>query len=175
MPDINTERLIIQKFTEEYLTNNYVDWLNDNDIVRYSDQRFKKHSIDTCRQYWQSFKGSPNEFWAILEKCSHKMHHIGNLTTYVDENHGLVDISIMIGDKSLWGQGYGLEAWSGMCKYLLGIDSTRKITAGTLAVNTPMLKIFKKSGMVKDGIRKNNCLYNGKPVDMIYYTIFNKD
>ncbi len=175
MHEIQTDRLIIKRFTTEYLTQSYVDWLNDKEIVKYSDQRFVPHSLASCKQYCESFYESSNEFWVVLAKAENELKHIGNITTYSDKNHGLVDISIMIGEKSLWGQGFGLEAWNGMCNYLLGINSTRKITAGTLEVNIPMLKIFEKAGMVKDGFRKKNCLFEGTSVDMIYYAMFSED
>ena len=86
--------------------------------------------------------------------------------------HEIVDISIMIGEKSIRGKGLGLEAWMGMCKYLQNIKNVRKITAGTLEVNTPMLSIMKKSGMIEDGIRINQCVYKGRPVNMIHYALF---
>ena len=86
--------------------------------------------------------------------------------------HEIVDISIMIGEKSTRGKGFGLEAWLGMCKYLQNIKNVRKITAGTLEVNKPMLSIMKKSGMEEDGVRSNHCIFEGNPVNMVHYALF---
>ncbi len=175
MDKLETKRLIIKSFTEEYLSEHYVRWLNDKNTMQYSDQRFIIHTLESCRNYWESFKDSNNEFWAILKKNGKDFQHIGNITTYADDLHKVVDISIMIGEKSARGKGLGLEAWLGMCQYLQNIKNVRKITAGTLEVNKPMLKLMEKSGMIEDGRRKHHCLYEGKEVDLIHSALFRKD
>ncbi len=172
MDQIETNRLIIRSFTEEYLSDCYVSWLNDKNTMKYSDQRFTKHTLKTCRSYWQSFKGSKNKFWAIVKKDTPQNQHIGNITTYADSIHGTVDISIMIGEKSATGKGFGLEAWLGICEYLQKAQKVRKITAGTLEVNKPMLAIMKRTGMIEDGIRINHCIFQGRPVNMVHYALF---
>ena len=40
---IGTTRLQIIPFREEYLTERYVSWLNDPEVVRFSDQRHRQH------------------------------------------------------------------------------------------------------------------------------------
>ncbi|MBN2397764.1 MAG: N-acetyltransferase, partial [Deltaproteobacteria bacterium] len=64
--DIRTERLLITPFGKRHLTRCYVDWLNDPLLMRFSRQRHKRHTIASCRDYWQSFEGTPNYFWAIV-------------------------------------------------------------------------------------------------------------
>lgn len=172
--EIETKRLILVPFSEKYLTYRYIGWLNDPEVVRYSDQRFKKHTLESCRKYMRSFDGTPNRFWAIVSKDK-GLGHIGNITVYNDTAHSTADIGIMIGEKSAWGKGYGTEAWVAVCDYLLKKAKVRKITVGTLSVNRPMLGIIRKSKMVPDGIRKRQCLFNGREVDMVHAALFRRD
>ena len=98
---------------------------------------------------------------------------IGTLTAYVASNHGTVDVGIMIGDCSVWGMGYGLDAWITMTNWLLARNDIRKLTAGTLACNLGMVKLMERSGMVLEATRKSQEIVEGCPVDMLYYAKFN--
>ena len=171
---IKAQRLRIVVFSEQYLTEKYVSWLNDKETMKYSDQRFLQHTITTCKKYWKSFEGTSHQFWAIVLKDK-KETHIGNITTYIDLINDVTDISILIGERSLWGKGYGSEAWQTMCDYLLIKKKVRKVTAGTISANKGMLRLMKKSGMVEDGRRKHHCIYEQKEVDVIHSALFQKD
>lgn len=171
---IKTKRLILVPFSKHHLSEEYVSWLNDKEIMKYSDQRFIEHTISSCYDYWKSFEKSANQFWAITLKDQDNKH-IGNITTTVDTFHNVTDISILIGERKIWGKGYGLEAWLAICDHLFTKKKVRKITAGTLEVNKPMLKLMEKSNMIEDGRRRHHCLFEQKEVDVIYASLFNKD
>ena len=171
---IETQRLRIVPFSEAYLSSRYVNWLHDPEVVRYSEQRHKRHTLETCRQYWQSFNDSPHFFWAITA-VDRESEHIGNINAYLDADNSTASVGIMIGERRVWGKGYGLEAWVAVCHYLMYDIGIRKITAGTLAVNKGMLRIMEKSGMVADGRWIRHCLVDGKEVDIIFAALFSHD
>ena len=170
---IEGKRLSLVPFTEEYLTIRYVSWLNNPDVVRYSEQRHRHHTLESCQAYFSSFAEGENEFIAILEK-SLDYKHIGNLSTAVDLPNSVADISIMIGEPDAWGNGYGLEAWSLMMEHLFTDLKIRKVTAGTMSVNKPMLAIMKASGMQFDGRRVNQFLIDDQETDLIHSAKFRK-
>lgn len=168
---IETQRLRIIPFSEEYLTPRYVSWLNDPEVVRYSEQRHRAHTLESCREYMNSFVDTPNYFWALVARDP-ELEHIGNINAYMDTHHKIADVGILVGEKRAWQQGYGLEAWNAVCSYLLRIANLRKVTAGTLSVNTSMLSIMRRAGMIDDGKRIRHCLYEGKEVDVIHMALF---
>lgn len=170
-PLIETARLRIEPFGEGHLTERYVNWLNDPDVVRYSDQRFRRHTLKSCLGYWQSFAATPHFFWAVVAK-DRMLGHIGNLSAYVDQYHGVADLGILIGERPAWRQGYGLEAWRAVCGYLFDSGVARKISAGCLAANLPMMSIMSRAGMVPDGVRIGHNLFEGRPMDIIHAAIF---
>ena len=61
-PDIRTARLLITPLSERHLTKRYLGWLNDRQLMRYSEQRHKTHTISTCDAYRKSFDGTPHYF-----------------------------------------------------------------------------------------------------------------
>ena len=171
--ELKTDRLCLRPFTERYITPEYVAWLNDPVVTRYSDQRFKNHTLETCRDYVKSFVGTDNCFWAIF--VSESERHVGNIAATVNTIHRVADVSILIGDVSHWGKGIGSEAWGCVCRYLFDDLSVRKITAGTLSCNSGMLSIIRHSGMQEEGRRIRQHVLDGKEVDVIYFGIFQKD
>jgi len=58
-PVLQTARLRMVPFSEAHLTTRYVGWLNDPEVVRYSEQRHQTHTIESCRSYLLSFSGTP--------------------------------------------------------------------------------------------------------------------
>jgi ribosomal-protein-alanine N-acetyltransferase len=168
---ITTPRLEIVPFSEKYLTPRYVGWLNDPEVVRFSEQRHRKHTLESCRQYASSFIESPHYFWAITV-IDQEFDHIGNINAYVDYNNLIADVGILIGEKRAWKQGYGLEAWSAVCDHLLNIIGMRKVHAGTMADNAQMLSLMHRAGMHEDGRRHKHYFFQGSEVDIIYAALF---
>ena len=169
---ILTPRLVILPFSREHLTDRYVSWLNDPEVVRFSNQRHTNNTIESCRNYFESFKNTPHFFWAIETRSSTKSH-IGNINAYLDTRHNTADVGIVIGEKEIWGQGYGAEAWAGVCHFLIKTVGLRKVTAGTIEPNKGMQNIMNRLGMVPDGIRRKHQIFENKEVDVIHAAFFN--
>jgi len=168
---IKTERLLIEPFSEKYLTKKYVSWLNNPEVVRYSEQRHIRHTVKTCREYLRSFEKSSNYFWAI-SVTNDKLGHIGNITAYIDEANRVADLGILIGDTKAQGKGYATEAWMSVCEYLFKKVNIHKITAGTMSSNDRMLNLMKRVGMSDDGRRIRQYIWEDKEVDVIHKAIF---
>ncbi|MCK4783723.1 MAG: GNAT family N-acetyltransferase [Desulfobacteraceae bacterium] len=169
--DILTSRLLITSFGERHITQTYLGWLNDPEIMFYSEQRHIRHTPESSRLYLKSFEGTSNYFWAI-EEVETGLGHIGNINAYVDHNNLLADVGVLIGEPKAQRKYYGLEAWLGVCNFLFQEIGIRKVTAGALSVNVPMLKLMKRAGMVDNGIRKRQYLCDGREVHILHKALF---
>ena len=170
---IKTKRLVLEPFSEKHFSPEYVGWLNDPEVMRFSEQRHRKHTLESCKEYIDSFKGAVNYIWVILVNDV-GIGHIGNISVHVDTNNNIADISILIGKKQVWGQGFGSEAFIGICNYLVSKLKIRKVTAGTLSTNVAMFKVMQNAGMVEDGVRKRHYMCEGREVDIVHMAIFSK-
>lgn len=168
---LETDRLTVEPFAERHLTERYVSWLADPETMRWSENRHRVHTLSSCRAYWESFASSPNMFFAIVAKDP-MLGHVGNITVYVEPQHGLADIGILIGERSVWGKGYGREAWGVVQRALLEEPGIRKVTGGCVADNVGMVKIFEACGMIPDGRRVRHYVYDGREVDVVHYAVF---
>lgn len=165
-----SERLALRRFTKHDITPRYIAWLNDPLVVRYSNQRFRVHDDVSCANYLASFEGTDNLFLAI--DYGHERFTIGTMTAYVSANHGTADIGILLGERPHWGKGIGLESWGLLMQFLFDVRLVRKIIAGTLRCNMPMVRIMESSGMELEGTRKRQEIVDGEPQDVLLFAKF---
>lgn len=145
-----------------------VEWLNDPEVTKFSEQRHRFHTTTTQVDYINSFH-LPSSLCEIVIDAGQRM--IGTMSVHIDSPNKVADIGIMIGDKTQWGKGYGAEAWCAVGRGLL-MKGIRKIEGGCMASNTAMLKIFTKFGMTLEGRRVGHCLVEDRPIDWVFYGRF---
>ena len=165
-----SERITIRQFEPTDITPAYLEWLNDPDLMAFSNQRFATHSKKSSSRYLKKFRGTANKFLALDETASGDM--IGTLTIYVSVAHRTADLGILLGNKTYQGRGYAAEAWRFMVENLLEVQGFRKVTAGTLRGNLAMVKILSGSGMDLEGVRVHQELVEGVPMDVLQFARF---
>ena len=156
----------IVPFEERHLTQRYVGWLNDPKIVRFSEQRHRTHDESSCRSYFLSMQNNASLFLAI-EMRDPDIGHVGNLSVAIDHANQSADLSIMVGEKAVWGSGVASQAWAAMVDALLGQFALRRVTAGTMSVNLAMIKLMERSDMQIDAIRPRHFLWEAQEVDLV--------
>ncbi len=166
------ERVILQPFREDDITSEFVGWLNNPDVVKFSNQRFINHTLDSSVQYLYTFSGTENLYLSIKDKSDRL---IGSVTAYIASKHGTADMGLMLGNREVWGQGFGLEVWLNLMEYLFTTEKLRKVTGGTLASNFGMVKIMERSGMHLEATRYKQEIVDGAPEDILYFCKFNDD
>jgi RimJ/RimL family protein N-acetyltransferase len=160
----------MEPFDTQWVSDDYLGWLRDPSVVRFSNQRFRVHTAGSAREYVASFRDTANWFLAVRLAQSGRM--IGTMTAYIAEQHGTADMGLLIGDRTVWGQGYGLEAWSALMKHLLQSRGMRKITGGAVRPNIGMLRIMERSGMHLEAVRRGQEIVDGVEEDVLYYARF---
>lgn len=169
-PVIDCAPLRLVPFADQHLSAAYVGWLNDGITMRYSEQRHRVHTAQSCRAYVASAAAAGNMLWAI-EVPQEGNRHIGNISASYDRNNGLADIGIMIGAQGCQGKGFGATAWGAVLAWLETDASLRKITGGCLAPNTAMVRIMQGAGMTPDGTRPQHYVVEGEAVDIVYFAV----
>jgi ribosomal-protein-alanine N-acetyltransferase len=170
LPPLHGRRVALRAFTEADITPAYLGWLADPEVVRYSNQRFVRHSAESCRRYLEGFAGSANVFASVRLRDTDQA--IGTLTAYRSMHHGSADVGILMGERSVWGQGLGLDAFATLCDWLALQPGMRKLTAGTLACNQGMVRVAERAGMQLEAVRREQELVDGQPTDILYFARF---
>ena len=165
--DLVGDKITLSIFNVEDITHDYVGWLNDLVVVRFSNQRFYTHTLETCTNFISNFINSPNLFLKITRKSDGML--LGTMTAYYSAHHRTVDMGIMLGCRTVWGCGIGQDAWDTLLFWLLGLSSVRKVNAGAMRCNIAMVKVIERSAMVLEAIRQEQELLDGVPQDLLYF------
>ena len=170
IPEVTDGVIRIVPFCRHHITERYVSWLNDPDVVRYSEQRHKKHTLQTAIEYHDVQKNTNNYILAI-EKTGDELLHVGNLRVLVNTDNNWASLSISVGDKEYWGTGVGSRAWILMLETLLDVMNYRMVIAGTMEVNEPMISLMKRSGMIIDCVLPRRFMWEGRETGLVWASI----
>jgi len=71
--EVIDNELRICHFTSNHLTKRYVNWLNDPEVVRFSEQRHFNHTFKSCSNYYLNQLKTDNLFLAIMLGITRKI------------------------------------------------------------------------------------------------------
>ena len=152
------------KFKKIFITKNMINWLNDKNLMRYSEQRFFKHSKVTCIKFYLDNLRNKNLYYAIFDEN----RHVGNIRAVIDKFNSVADIGILIAYQN---KGYGNIAWKKMMN-ILKKKGVRKITGGTMIANKAMIRIFKNNRMKLEYKKIKHFKLQKKFIDLVGYCYF---
>ena len=168
------EHVLLRELQPSDVTDSYLRWMNDHEIMRYTESRFKKHSYDDLVSYIKNLNRKENVFLAIILKETNT--HIGNIKIGpINWNHRTADVGIIVGEKTHWGKRIATEAIQLIVQYAFSELSVHKLTAGCYAKNVGSFKAFLKAGFSLEGIRKEQFVCEGTYTDEYILGITNSN
>ncbi|MBE90541.1 MAG: hypothetical protein CMM76_14015 [Rhodospirillaceae bacterium] len=132
----------------------YASWLRNPDIVKtlnlptYLESPI---SEDGVRDYYRTMIASHTDFFfAILLNKNDRF--IGTAKAgHIDFFARHADIGVMIGEKSLWGMGIATDSLRALANFMFDEIDLRRLSAGVMANNPSMVRVFEKLGFRKEG------------------------
>ncbi len=164
---IDGERLYLRPLTSADCGPDYVGWLQDPDVYRYLETRHRAQTAETIRAFVEAVNAKPDEhLFGIFQRVGDR--HIGNIKIGpMGSVHPIADITLLLGERAIWGQGYGSEAILTASRYAMRSLGMRKLTASMYASNQGSYRAFLKAGFQHEGLRRNHLLLDGAMVDML--------
>ena len=150
------------------VTKKYVDWMNDYEVHKYTEQKSILHTFDSICAFVNQIDKSKNEilFGIFLDKTD---EHIGNIKLGpMDLNHKNSDISYFIGNKKMWGKGYTTLAIKEIIKIAKKMN-LEKLQASFYEINNGSKKVLIKNGFKLEGKLKSQILYNNTRYGVLIY------
>lgn len=170
---LESERLVLRTLTPTDANDNYARWMNDPEVVRYTESRFVKHTIESIRNFIEDTNSAgDNVLLAIVTRSDGR--HIGNIKLGpINSYHRSADIGLIIGEKDCWRRGYATEAIQRISRYAFEDLHLHKLTAGCYACNNGSKRAFERAGFTLDGCRRADCFCEGKWVDTLLLSRLN--
>ena len=169
---LTTDRIGLKKVTELEVTQEYLGWINDQEVTKYLETGFFPTSEKQLLEFVRSTEDNNDLFLAIYD--IKKNLHMGNVKlSNINWIHRTAELGIMIGDKQCWGKGYAKETISLITKYAFNKLNINKIHLGVIEENMPAIKAYQDVGFQIEGVLVNHLYNNGKFTNKVLMAIFN--
>ncbi len=173
---IETDRLILRRFTLEDADDMYRNWANDEEVTRYLTwpPHTSVEATGELLQGWiEAYQDIRNYNWCIEWKENHEA--IGSISVvHLNDVIASVEIGYCIG-HSYWRQGITSEALKALVKFFFGEVGVNRVEARHDVNNPGSGKVMLKCGLKYEGTRRKADKNNTGLCDMALYGMLAED
>lgn len=171
---IETNRLILRKFTMDDTKDMYNNWGSDPETSKMLPWDVHENEEVTRELLTEWTKGYDDNMyfkWVVEIKDNNEI--IGDISVVKNNKSDKVcEIGYCYGSK-YWGEGYATEALRAVLEYLLNDVGYRLVQAKHISGNPASGKVMSKSGMKYDATLRSRIINKDtkEPNDLIIYSI----
>ncbi len=163
------------RFTRRHLeAPDYASWLNDPAVVRTLNLPAYRGGVafETLRVYCEGLMASPNDLYLAIHDLADGAFVGTAKAGHVSWHAGTADIGIMIGRRDRWGRGLGGDAVSTLCEHLFERVGLRKLTAGAMAINPAVVRLFENLGFRREAVLRRQDAVDDGYCDHLLFGVF---
>ena len=165
------ERIDLRPLVEADADGPYVSWFNDAETCRGNSHHVRPYSAADARAYIARVAAAPDQLVLAIERREDG-RHIGNIALQaINPVYRTAELSIMVGERDAWGQGYASEAARLLCDHGFRALNLNRIGCGTFAANAGMRRVAERLGMREEGVRRQAAFKDGAYVDVVEYGV----
>tara|TARA_B100002019_G_C21209444_1_gene568559 strand:+ start:147 stop:710 length:564 start_codon:yes stop_codon:yes gene_type:complete len=155
------------------ITQNYINWLNDYEIMKFTEQTIIDHTFESVKSFVSNMNSSNENY---LFGIFYSKEHIGNIKLGpINLIHKTADISYVIGNKSYWGKGITSDVIGALVKFAFEDLKLAKLSAGTYSINEGSSKVLERNHFYKEADFKDQILFEGKRINLYKFGLSAKD
>ena len=166
--DVSIDRnLSLRVMTEKDITSAYLAWLNDDEVVQYTEQRFHHTTEGDVKSFIDKMAADPTE---LMYGIFFDDLHIGNIKLgTINSQHQTANLSYLIGARKWWGKGIASRAIATISEIGFQKIGLMKICAGVYENNIASSKVLVKNGYLLEGRRVGQYVYQDRRIDALLY------
>ena len=172
---IDGKNVILQPFSEKFLTDNYLNWMNDKETTKFISKAKKENSMYDLELFVKHMiKSNLDYFFAIIykkNKC-----HIGNVRLgpinfdTMESNFG-----ILIGDKKFHGLGLATEVLELIKSFGFDYLKLKEIKFEVVKKHTAAMRLYAKTKFTYLGEIKKTFNKNGNSLTLVEWSMKNSN
>lgn len=171
LPFLEGRRLVLRPLTAADADGSYPRWLNDAEVCAGNSHHVQPYTREQARAYIAQSQ-DPLRDLVLAVVVKEDAVHIGNVSLgRIHPVYRRGEFSILIGERSHWGQGYGTEAGQLLLQHGFTALNLHRIECGTFAPNAAMRRLAEDLGMKEEGIRRQAAFKNGTYVDVVEFGV----
>jgi ribosomal-protein-alanine N-acetyltransferase len=167
LPSSSKGKIILKKISSKNISLDYIKWMNDPEVVQFTEQKYKKHTRKNIGLFLKKIKKDNfSEIYGIFYvKILIGTIKIGNINNL----HKTAEISYIIGNKKFWNKGIATIVVKKICDYIFKNLKLKKILAGTYGVAKSSQRILIKNGFKLEAVLKKQIFFKNKRIDLHFY------
>ena len=146
----------------------YQHWLNDFEMLKLVDRRFRPHSEEWITQWYERHASGANDslIFMIIERAGKRP--VGNVALQeIDYRNRTAELGIYIGDPACRGRGYGSEATRLILSFAFRILGLNNVMLRVYEYNEQAIHVYHKAGFREFGRRSQGQFMDGRFWDVV--------
>lgn len=143
---LSGRRVTLASLGPHRVTDRYVAWMNDPEVNTYSRRKGTVTTTEDAVRYLNSLRADEHVLAILMGD-----EHVGNVKFGpIDWQNACADISILVGERKVWGLGIGAEAVYLVSQHLLKTLGLNRVHADSC--NPAFLRLVEKLGWQVEGV-----------------------
>jgi RimJ/RimL family protein N-acetyltransferase len=170
------ERIRLRGVEREDLPK-FVEWLNDPEIIENLVMVLPMSTAEEDRWFEKLADRPPEERPLVIEmKTEQGWRMIGNSDFHnIEWKNRSAEVGIVIGDKSVWDQGYGTEAMRLLVRHGFGTLNLNRIYLRVYEPNKRAIRAYEKAGFLLEGRLRQARYKNGQYQDEFIMSVLRSE
>jgi RimJ/RimL family protein N-acetyltransferase len=170
-------RLQLAGVEPEELTRAYTSWNLDSEFDRLLDASPSRlRSVKGGREWLEKeLQKAAGLFWFAVRRLEDD-RLLGDIVLDVNcWNTGDAFVGIGLGDRELWGRGYGTEAMQLLLRFAFTEVNLRRVTLTVFEYNPRAVRAYEKAGFRHEGRLRQRLCREGRRWDELYMGILREE
>ena len=168
---LDTERFTIRSVEREDVTEDFLKWLTDDDVVIGMNTSTRKMSVAQAIRWVLGYDNAKRFFFIVVEKKTQRS--IGFFTLTVDP-HGVAETAVVVGDRDFWGHNVVMEARSAIMDMAFDTLGVHKVIGRPHGRNFASIFNYNAMGFTCEAVLREQmkAIQQDERLDQLVYGIF---
>jgi len=146
----------------------YQHWLNDFDMLRLIDRRFRPHSAEWINHWYERHSNGTQDSLIFTIIANDGGRPVGNIALQdLDMRNRSAELGVYIGDANSRGKGYGAEATTLVVNFAFKVLGLQNVMLRVYEYNEAAIRVYEKVGFREFGRRTQCQFMDGRFWDVV--------
>jgi RimJ/RimL family protein N-acetyltransferase len=170
-PLIRAERVFLRPPEKSDLPT-FVRWFADADMSSLLGNRAPFSAAQEEQWFAHMLETQGKEFYNFVMCRIEDRLPFGTISLMrIDRDNGSAGVGIAIGEKALWGKGYGTDAMNALLDFAFGEVRLERVWLDVYDFNKRAKRSYEKSGYVVEGVQRHAHFSEGRYRDVLLMSI----